>query len=267
MVVRFKLSIGTRACTAIQLPKLVVCLYFCILVSGTSAGFAAEAEVRFTLPSTDEGLPGDGPIRRYEWFQDLWQSRRSGWAETIQQDQGAVVFLGDSIIQGWGEGLPAAFPGMKVVNRGISGDTTRGVLIRLEQDVLAVNPVAVVLLIGTNDLEEAAEPAVIASNVRLILDALSNFERDMPIVFCDIMPSSSRMRRPTEQIQSVNALYLEMLDDYSQVVRLDTFSLFDNGHGDADPSEFPDLLHPNEVAYDKWAEALRSHFRQIGLLD
>jgi lysophospholipase L1-like esterase len=64
------------------------------------------------------------------------------------------VFLGDSITQGWND-LASAFPDMKVANRGINGgDTTRGVLIRLQDDVLSLDPAAIVLLIGTNDLEE-----------------------------------------------------------------------------------------------------------------
>src|SRR5258708_738609 len=99
-----------------------------------------EAHDRFSIPATDEGLPGAGPIRRYEWFQSLWRERRCAWARRIDQDQDAVVFLGDSITQGWGGGLGAAFPGIKVANRGISGDTTRGVLLRLAEDVLALNP-------------------------------------------------------------------------------------------------------------------------------
>ena len=57
---------------------------------------------------------------------------------------------------------------MKVANRGISGDTTRGMLIRLKEDVLALQPSAVVLLMGTNDLEEGATPEVIAGNLKLI---------------------------------------------------------------------------------------------------
>ena len=238
----------------------------CILFLPAVDNFAAEAGSPFAIPATDEGLPGAGPIRRYEWFQNLWQNRRSSWAETVVQDQGAVVFLGDSIMQGWGGGLSAAFPGMKVANRGISGDTTRGVLIRLEEDVFAINPSAVVLLIGTNDLEENATPEIIAGNVRLILDALSSFNSEMPIVFCDVMPSSSQMRRPTEQIQHVNALYRELLSDYPQLTRLDTFSLFANSEGDVDPEEFPDLLHPNERGYAIWAEALRPVLDGLGLL-
>ena len=137
----------------------------CFFLIHSTVSLAAETDSQFAIPASNDGLPGEGPIRRYEWFQNLWESRRSAWAETVEQDQGAVVFLGDSIIQGWGDGLGAAFPGMKVANRGISGDTSRGVLIRLQQDVFAVNPSAVVLLIGTNDLEENASPDVIATNV------------------------------------------------------------------------------------------------------
>ena len=58
---------------------------------------------KFAIPATDKGLPGEGPIRRYEWFQKLWERKRSGWAERVKTDQGALVFLGDSITQGWGD--------------------------------------------------------------------------------------------------------------------------------------------------------------------
>src|SRR5580704_8643449 len=112
----------------------------------------------FEIPATDDGLPGAGPIRRYDWFRKLWAERRSAWARHVEQDQGAFVFLGDSITQGWGDDMKGGFPGLKVANRGISGDTTRGVLIRLDTDVLALHPDGVVILIGTNDLEEGADP-------------------------------------------------------------------------------------------------------------
>src|SRR5262250_1919650 len=77
------------------------------------------------LPDTDESLPGQGPIRRYDWFRKLWSERRSKWAGRIEQDRHAVVMLGDSITQGWGDDFSGWFPGMKMANRGISGDTSR----------------------------------------------------------------------------------------------------------------------------------------------
>jgi lysophospholipase L1-like esterase len=219
----------------------------------------------FAIPATDDGLPGAGPIRRYDWFRQLWQTRRSEWARTVAQDRHAVVFLGDSITQGWGGGLGAAFPGVKVANRGISGDTTRGVLIRLGEDVLALDPAAVVILIGTNDLEEGATPEVAAGNLRLILAAIEKHDAATPIVLCQVFPSSAAMKRPVEQIKAMNALYLAAVKGDPRVTYLETWPLFANGQGDAKPEEFPDLLHPNEVGYAKWAAALRPVFATLGL--
>ena len=226
---------------------------------------AATAD-RFTIPATDEGLPGAGPIRRYDWFQKLWHDRRAAWAAERAKDQGAVVFLGDSITQQW-DGLGAAFPGLKVANRGISGDTSRGVLIRLQEDVLGLNPTAVVLLIGTNDLEEGATPETITGNLRLILAGLKRHNARMPVILCAVFPSSASMKRSADQIKAINALYAAAVKNDPQVVPLDTWLLFADANGDAPASEFPDLLHPNALGYAKWAAALRPLFATLRLVE
>ena len=230
-----------------------------------AARTAADTNDRFAIPATDDGLPGAGPIRRYDWFQNLWRERRSAWANEVDQDQKAVVFLGDSITQGWGGGLGAAFPGVKVANRGISGDTTRGVLIRLREDVLALHPAAVVLLIGTNDLEDGGDPEVIAQNVKLILAALQAHNPKRPVIVCKVMPSSARMKRPAAQIQRINALVDDLVKTCPQCIRCDTWSIFADEEGDAKKEEFPDLLHPNAAGYAKFAEALRPIFARLDL--
>jgi lysophospholipase L1-like esterase len=219
----------------------------------------------FAIPATDAGLPGQGPIRRYDWFQKLWRERRSEWAKEREQDKGAVVFLGDSITQGWGGGLGAAFPGVKVANRGISGDTTRGVLIRLQDDVLALDPPVVVLLIGTNDLDEGASPETITGNLKLILAGLERHDPKLRIVLDLVFPSSATKNRPADQIQKLNALYLAAVKGDARVTALETWRLFADEAGDAKLAEFPDLLHPNEVGYAKWAAALRPVFATLGL--
>jgi lysophospholipase L1-like esterase len=221
----------------------------------------------FQLPATDEGLPGQGPIRRYDWFRKLWNERRGAWARRVEQDQGAVVFLGDSITQGWGEDFSAWFPGTKIANRGISGDTTRGVLIRLGGDVLALKPHAVVLLIGTNDLEEKADPETLASNLKLILAELARQQPTMPIILCQVFPSATSKSRPVEKIKKVNQLYAEAVKGNPQITLIDTWTLFADSQGDAIPTEFPDLLHPNQAGYAKWAAALRPVFATLGFLD
>lgn len=226
-----------------------------------------SANSHFELPATDDGLPGAGPIRRYDWFRKLWLEKRTTFAKHLQQDQGALVFLGDSITQGWGDDFKGKFTGIKVANRGISGDTTRGVLIRLQEDVLDVHPAGVVLLIGTNDLEENADPETIAANLKLILAKLKESNPKMPIILCQVFPSSESKKRPASQIKKINQLYAAAVKGDAQITLLETWVLFANPQGDAKAEEFPDLLHPNEIGYAKWAAALRPLLATLDFLD
>jgi lysophospholipase L1-like esterase len=250
--------------------KTITLVLFCLTTCVVSRGTAQEKvdeKADFAIPATDAGLPGAGPIRRYEWFKDLWKNRRSHWHTQIEQDQGAVVFLGDSITDGWGDKMRGSFDAMKVANRGISGDTTRGMLVRLPADVLSLKPSCVVMLMGTNDLEEKAEPEIIAANVKLIVDSLKVSNATMPIVLCQVFPSSASKSRPAEKIKRTNELVAQVVKGDPQVTVVDTWTLFANQEGDAKPEEFPDLLHPNEAGYAKWAAALRPIFATLRLLD
>ncbi|MDG1897077.1 MAG: GDSL-type esterase/lipase family protein [Fuerstiella sp.] len=228
---------------------------------------AAEKQADFRIPETDDGLPGAGPIRRYDWFRNLWMKRRTDFATQVESKQGAVVFLGDSITQGWGPNLRNFFPGLNVANRGISGDTTRGMLIRLNEDVLALNPSTVIMLMGTNDLEEKADPETIAANVKLILTELRKHRADMPIVLCNVFPSSTTKSRSADSIKKINTLYASAVKDDAHVTVIDTWTLFADEQGDAKKEEFPDLLHPNDIGYTKWGKALRPILATLSLTD
>jgi len=199
---------------------------------------------------------GEGPIRQYDWFTKLWMEKRIAWAKEVEAKQGALVFLGDSIIQGWGDNFKGTFGKTKVANRGISGDTTRGMLYRMPEDVLALNPSGVVLLMGTNDLEEGATPEMIAGNLKLIINALKESNKEMPIILCNVFPSHEKMRRPTEQIKKINALYAAVVKGDPQVIQINTWAMFADEKGNAREAEFPDLLHPNATGFEMWADTL-----------
>jgi hypothetical protein len=86
----------------------------------------------------------------------------------------------------------------------------------------------------------------------------------MPVVLCQVFPSAMAMKRPADKIRALNALYLAAVKNDPQVTYLETWPLFAGPDGDANPSEFPDLLHLNEAAYAKWAAALRPVFATLG---
>jgi lysophospholipase L1-like esterase len=246
---------------------LAAALLTCIALRSPAQAPAAPAPSRFEIPATDDGLPGAGPIRRYDWFRKLWVEKRTAFAQHLQQDQGALVFLGDSITQGWNDDFHGLLPGLKLANRGISGDTTRGVLIRMQEDVLPLHPACVVLLIGTNDLEEGADPETIAANLKLIIAALEHQNAKLPIILCQVFPSSETKKRAADQIKRINKLYAAAVKGDPQVILLETWQLFANAQGDAKVEEFPDLLHPNDAGYAKWAAALRCLFATLDFLD
>jgi lysophospholipase L1-like esterase len=256
--------------------RLVCCAGLTLLAQAAStvwgqeqpAAQASRVATTFDLPATDDGLPGAGPIRRNnDRYREQWSTRRSAWAQRVAQDQGALVFLGDSITQGWGDDFQGLFPGVKLANRGIGGDTTRGMLIRLQEDVLALHPSGVVLLMGTNDLAEQAEPATIVGNLQLILAALKQHNPKLPIILCQTFPSSASKTRPADKIKEVNRLYAEAVKGDPQVTLLETWTLFADAQGDAKAEEFPDLLHPNPAGYKKWAAALRPVLATLGYLE
>lgn len=228
---------------------------------------AQRSSESLAIPDTDDGLPGVGPIRRYDWFRNLWNEKRKQWASRIQADQDSVVFLGDSITQGWGDNMGDSFPGLKVANRGISGDTTRGMLLRLDQDVLALKPKALVMLMGTNDLEEGADAASVAQNIELMLKSIQKHNPALPVTLCRVFPASASKKRPADQIQAINTAIAKVAKNFSQVTLVDTWTLFADEKGDAKPAEFPDLLHPNQVGYSKWAAAIRPILATQGLIE
>lgn len=241
--------------------------YALVLLLSFATALHAQSAKTLPVEAEEAKLPGEGALRRYEGYVNNWSRLRTAWAGRIQQDQKAVVFLGDSITQGWGDDFKGKFTGMKPANRGIGGDTTRGMLIRLPEDVLELNPSCVVMLMGTNDIETGIEPAAIGRNFQKILAGVKGKFPDVPIVLCRMFPSSPEKKRPAQIIQQVNALYDAAVKGDPQITVVDTWTLFANAEGDADPKWFKDLLHLNAEGYDRWAGALRPVFATLGFIE
>lgn len=213
-------------------------------------------------------VPGVGPIRSEDWFKKTWHERREHFAEQKAEQQHALVFFGDSITQGWGDNFRGKFPDMKVANRGISGDTSRGLLARLDGDVLALKPRGIVLLIGTNDIGLKVPTEGIAENVKLLLAKIAAHDPNIPIILCQVMPTSGeKQHRPKEQIQKLNGLLADVARGNEHVTVLDTYTLFASSDGEAKLEEFPDLLHPNDVGYAKWRAALWPLLATLGFVE
>jgi lysophospholipase L1-like esterase len=102
-----------------------------------------------------------------------------------------VVFLGDSLTDDWGRTAGSAFfPGEPYVNRGISGQTTPQMLLRFQQDVVALHPSAVVLLAGTNDVAGNTGPETIETienNIRSMAEIAQ--ANGIKMILCSQLPA------------------------------------------------------------------------------
>ncbi len=247
-----------------RFTSCVLALALGLLLGNGGFLLAKAQDVSHYPTNAAEVLPGKGVVSHWPGLPGTWARRHAEWAQQDQDDENAVVFLGDSITQGW-KSMAQDFPDLKVVNRGISGDTTRGVLYRLDADVLSLKPKAIVLLIGTNDIGAGGDPADAADNIKTILKDIRKQYPKIPVIVCEVMPSSEKQHRPPATIKKLNSLIKSKMRWHSNVYICDTWSIFAQPDGDCSKDIFPDLLHPNAEGYAKWVAALNPIFAKANL--
>ncbi|WP_321474695.1 SGNH/GDSL hydrolase family protein [uncultured Paludibaculum sp.] len=166
-----------------------------------------------------------------------------------------VVFMGDSITDGWGRRYGKFFTGKPYINRGISGQTTPQMLLRFRADVIDLHPKVVVILAGTNDISGNTGPMTLeeteanlmsmaelarANGIRVVLSAL--------LPTCDyIRPQTER--RPNEKIRELNT-WMRGYAAGTGAVYLDYFTPSLDDQQVLKKELTYDGLHPNEAGYE-----------------
>jgi lysophospholipase L1-like esterase len=174
-----------------------------------------------------------------------------------------VVFLGDSITDNWiNPKFGGFFPGKPYVDRGISGQTTPQMVLRMRADVIALKPRVMVLLAGTNDLAGNTGPTTLAQiedNIITICELATM--HDIKLVLASVLPTSNyhikpntdpkliqTTRRPLESIRALNAWIKDYADQHGYVY-LDYFNAMTDDKGMLRPELSEDDLHPNAAGY------------------
>lgn len=176
-----------------------------------------------------------------------------------------VLFMGDSITDFWRnpEGPYAGKPvfdkywgNLKVANFGIAGDTTQGVLYRLQNgEGQGFSPKAVMLMIGTNNTR-ANSAAEIAEGVGAIVAELQKDFPQAKILLLGIFPRSTPVDPVRAQIAEINSI-IAKLDDGNKVRYLDIGKVFLDANGVIGLDIMSDGLHPTTKGYELWAEAVK----------
>ena len=130
------------------------------------------AIIIFTMLFSDYSIAQDWPnLGRYRKDNDS--------LGLPKEDEKRIVFMGNSITEGWGRICPDFFANKPYVNRGISGQTTPQMLVRFRADVINLKPEVVLILAGTNDIAGNTGP----STLEMITDNIFSFFRCQYRVF------------------------------------------------------------------------------------
>ena len=231
---------------------LAVCLAL-VAVSMVSPASADEPKVH----SAVKPEPRDGN----------WMKRHDGFNARVKQGDVDLLFIGDSITQGWeGAGKAAwadRYSKRKAVNLGIGGDRTQHVLWRLDNgNIDGIHPKAAVLMIGTNN-SGSNTPEEIADGVKAIVAKLRKSLPETKILVLAIFPRGADDKDARRQTNAkANALVAPIADD-KNVFFLDIGPKFLAADGSLSKEIMPDLLHLSPKGYTIWADSIEAQLATL----
>ena len=168
-------------------------------------------------------------------------------------NENRIVFMGNSITEGWSHHHPEFFTGKPYINRGIGGQTTPQMLLRFRQDVIALKPKVVVILAGTNDIAGNTGPMTLEMITNNIISMCEIAQANgINVIVSSVLPAFDYPWKPglnpDEKIPKLN----KMLKQYAEnkgFVYLDYFTSMADERNGLKKEYGSDGVHPNETGY------------------
>jgi lysophospholipase L1-like esterase len=214
--------------------------------------------------------------KEYNWMSvKAWNDRHAKHLEMIKSGGGDLLFVGDSITEGWGGAGKDVWtkeyaPG-KALNIGIGGDTTQNVLWRLANgEVAGLKPKVVVLMIGTNNFGlNGDQPADVVRGITAVVASLREKLPGAHVLLLSIFPRDANPQAGIRaKITEVNAAIAAFAaaakgDDGKAVHYLDISKVFTEPDGSLKKEVMPDFLHLSGEGYKRWADAIRQPLSEL----
>jgi lysophospholipase L1-like esterase len=207
--------------------------------------------------------------KEYNWMSIAsWKQRHDNFLKRAKEGNIDVLFLGDSITEGWGGNAvwKKHYEPLKAANFGIGGDTTQNVLWRITTggEIEGVSPKAIVLMIGTNNFGlHGDKPDDVAGGVETIVKTLRTKLPAAKILLLGIFPRDQKAESPIRaKIKTVNDR-IAKLDDKTNIRYLDIGADLSNPDGTLSKEVMPDFLHLSQKGYEIWAEKMNPLLMQL----
>jgi lysophospholipase L1-like esterase len=231
----------------------IVIVLVCLGLVWTSSAFAAIADDK--QPVTVVPAPRDGD----------WLKRHEQINARAKQGDVALIFLGDSITQGWNDNAvwQKYYGSRKAMNAGIGGDQTQHVLWRLDNgNIDGISPKLAVIMIGTNNSGSNTSEDI-AAGIKAIVAKLRTKLPHTKILLLGVFPRGDKPDNRQRQVNiGANALAKSVADG-KNVFYLDISDRFLEPDGTLSKDIMPDYLHLSEKGYDIWAKSIEPKVAEL----
>lgn len=164
-----------------------------------------------------------------------------------------VVFMGNSITEGWSNHHPAFFEGKPYVNRGIGGQTTPQMLLRFRQDVIDLKPEVVVILAGINDIAGNTGPTTLEAIMGNIMSMAELAKANkIKVVLSSVLPALDFKWKPGQEPAAKVVALNKMIKEYAArngLIYLDYYTAMADAQQGLRQEYTYDGVHPNEAGY------------------
>ncbi len=186
----------------------------------------------------------------------FYQDKKSHF-ENLSKSEANIIFLGDSLTDlcEWAEILQDN----RIINRGICGDTTAGILNRIN-NIIESTPQKLFIMIGINDLNQGVAVEVIVHNYKLILKTFNNQIPDAKIFIQSLLPINNQIRDRdvNKQVIDLNANLKEMAQAFA-FRYIDLFPAFLDENNQLSLQYTSDGVHLNGQGYLVWKEIIEKY--------
>jgi len=165
-----------------------------------------------------------------------------------------IVFMGNSITEGWLKADPDFFKSNAYVNRGIGGQTTPQMLLRFRSDVISLKPTTVIILAGTNDIAGNTGP----STLEMVMDNIASMSElaqanGIKVILCTVLPAFDYPWKPglepAQKIVNLNQMIKSYAKQHHLTV-IDYHSAMKDDRNGLKKEFSEDGVHPNKAGYD-----------------
>ncbi len=187
--------------------------------------------------------------------------QKTDWANFSRYEEanktaprGAVVFMGNSITQGWATARPEFFKTNNYVGRGIGGQVSSQMLVRFRKDVIELKPRAVVILAGTNDIAQNNGPITLENVLGNIISMAELAKaNNIKVVLCSVLPAYRfgwrKELTPANDVMALNKM-IKQYADANKIPYVDYHSALKDEQNGLPEKYAKDGIHPTPEGYE-----------------